>query len=86
MQKVVYLLCALTSFGCAFMLMRNFFRMGSRLLLWGGLCFGFIAASNVVLFIDLGVLPSSIDLSRYRDVLTFAGLLLLIYGLVWEAN
>lgn len=86
MAKIVYLLCALTSMICAFLLLRNYFRSGARLLLWGGLCFASLAAGNVLLFIDLGILPATIDLSPYRDGVILAGLLLLLYGLIWEMN
>ncbi|MFO1499342.1 MAG: DUF5985 family protein [Verrucomicrobiota bacterium] len=86
MATFVYLLCALTSTACAFVLLRNYRRSGARLLLWGGLCFSCFAAGNVVLFIDLGLLPASIDLSFYRDGLTFLGLVFFSYGLIWEAK
>ena len=84
MERLVYLLCALTSVSCAFLLLRNFRRSQSKLLLWSGLCFCSFAASNIVLFIDLGMLPKEIDLSYYRDGLTLTGLLFLSYGLIWE--
>lgn len=84
MEKVVYFFCALTSIGCAVMLFRNYRRSGARLLLWGGLCFTCLAASNIVLFVDLGLLPADTDLSDYRDGLTFLGLLFMGFGLVWE--
>ena len=86
MAKIVYLLCALTSMTCAFLLLRNYFRSGSRLLLWGGLCFTSLTLGNVLLFIDLGILPPTIDLSPYRDGVILAGLLMLLYGLIWEMN
>lgn len=84
MEKIVYLLCALTSIGCAFLLLRNYRRSGTRLLLWAGLCFSCFAVGNIVLFIDLGLLPPEIDLSYYRDSLTFIGLILFGFGLIWE--
>ena len=84
MERIVYLLCALTSMGCAYLLLQNYRRSGAKLLFWAGCCFCCMAAGNVVLFFDLGVLPPDIDLSWYRDGLTFAGLLFLTYGLIWE--
>ena len=86
MAKIVYLLCALTSIGCAVALFKNYFRSRSRLLFWGGLSFAFLAANNVLLFIDLGLLPPSIDLSPYRDLCALVGLAVFIFGLVWESK
>jgi len=86
MEKLVYLLCALTSVGCAVLLLRNYFRSRARLLLWGSLFFVFYALSNIVLFIDLGILPPEIDLSNYRDFLTLAGVLIFTFGLIAEGD
>ncbi len=86
MAETIYALCALTSIGCAFMLLRNYFRSRSRLLLWSGLCFACWALSNIVMFIDLAMLPAVTDLSIPRSVLTLAGVVMLLYGLIWETT
>ncbi len=85
MAEVVYLLCAATSVACAVLLLRGYARTGTRLLLWSGLCFVGLALNNVVLAIDLMVVPG-VDLSTWRLVPAAAGILLLLYGLVWEAE
>jgi hypothetical protein len=82
--SLVYALCALTSIGCASLLLRQFQRTGLRLLLWSGLCFAGLALNNVLLFIDLGLVPD-VDLATWRTLPALAGLACLIYGLVWEA-
>ena len=84
METLVYALCALTSIACAALLLRGYATSRVRLLLWGGLCFAGLALNNVLLFIDLGLVPA-IDLSVWRSIPTLAGLILLIYGLVWDA-
>ena len=84
METLVYALCALTSIVCAALLLRGYATSKVRLLLWGGLCFAGLALNNVLLFIDLGLVPT-IDLSVWRSIPTLAGLILLIYGLVWDA-
>ena len=81
----VYVLCALLSAACAGLLLRAWARGRERLLLWSGLCFVGIAANNMLLFIDLRIL-TDVDLSIVRMVPAFAGVLLLIYGLVWETR
>lgn len=82
---VVYALCALTSLACAFLLLRSYARTKVRLLLWSGLCFAGLAANNVLLFVDLQLLPQS-DLSLLRTLPAVAGVAVLIYGLLWETQ
>ena len=84
METLVYALCALTSIACAALLLRGYATSKVRLLLWGGLCFTGLALNNVLLFIDLGLVPT-VDLSAWRSLPALAGLILLIYGLVWDA-
>ena len=81
----VYVACALLSAACAWLLLRAWSRGRERLLLWSGLCFVGIAANNVLLFIDLRVL-TSVDLSLVRMVPSLLGVVLLIFGLVWETR
>ena len=87
MAEAVYVLCALTSIACAVLLLRGHARTGNRLLLWSGACFGWLALNNVLLFVDLVVLPGpATDLSLYRAATAVLGVATLIYGLVWEAQ
>jgi uncharacterized protein DUF5985 len=85
MAETVYILCGLTSFICAFLLFRQYCRTRGGLLFWSMLCFICLAATNVLLFVDLVILPS-IDLSVLRNTLTLAGLLMLLYGLIREST
>ena len=84
MPEAVYFLCAVTSVGCAALLFRSYGRTRVRLLLWSGSCFIALAATNILLFIDLVLVPGT-DLSLYRTAITLLGLLLLVYGLVTES-
>ena len=85
MATLVYVLCALTSAACAVLLLRAYARSRVRLLLWVGLCFVGLALNNVLLFIDVRIAPD-VDLSLWRSLPALAGLLVLIYGLVWETR
>ena len=85
MAEVVYLLCAATSVACAALLLRGYSRTGTRLLLWSGLCFAGLALNNIALVVDLMAIPNS-DYATWRLVPAAAGILLLLYGLVWEAE
>jgi hypothetical protein len=81
----VYLLCTLTSLVCTVLLLRGYRRSGTRLLLWSGLCFLGLFVNNGLLFIDLIVLPSSLDLSIWRLLPALIGVAVLCWGLIWEA-
>ena len=81
MPALVYLLCALTSLACAVLLLRRYRRRKVRLLFWSGLAFLALALSNIVLFVDLILVPN-MDLSLWRNALTLSGLVLLLYGLI----
>lgn len=85
MAEAVYVLCALTSAACALLLIRAYRRSRVRLLFWSGLCFTALALSNVLVFIDLVVIPQT-DLGPLRGVLSFVGLGTLLFGLIWEAR
>ena len=85
MAEAVYVLCALTSAGCAALLLRTYGRTRARLLLWSGLCFVGLALNNVLLFTDLVIVPA-IDLSYWRSGTALVAMMLLIVGLVWESR
>ncbi|HTQ35436.1 MAG TPA: DUF5985 family protein [Steroidobacteraceae bacterium] len=86
MGPFVYILGALTTLLCAVLLLRGYARGRQRLLLWSGLCFAGLAVSNTLLFIDLVVLPTSIDLYLLRLASAAAAMLLLLYGLIWDSE
>jgi hypothetical protein len=86
MAEVVYLLCALTSFGCAALLLRSYLRNRTRLLVWSSLCFGALAVSNALLFVDRVLTPDDVDLSFPRNLSALVGLATLLYGLIWDAR
>jgi hypothetical protein len=83
--SLVYALCAFTSIGCSFLLLRGYRRGRVRLLLWSGLCFVGLALNNVLLFIDVRVVPE-IDLSLWRTIPAVGGVAILLYGLIWERS
>ena len=85
MAAVIYTLCALTSLACAILLLRAYTASRVNLLFWSGMCFLGLTASNVLLVLDRVVYPD-VDLQGARLVAALAGLLLLLYGLVWERD
>ena len=85
MAEVVYILCGLTSLFCALLLLRQYRKTSAGLLLWSTLCFCCLALNNILLFLDLVVLPK-IDLSVIRNALTLAAMLMMLYGLIREST
>lgn len=85
MEGAVYLLCAATALACCALLLRGYRRSRVRLLLWCGLCFLALTLENVILFVDLVVVPG-VDLTLFRRVVALAGVMLLLFGLVWEVK
>lgn len=85
MDKVIYSLCALTALSCAFLLLRSYWRTRFRLLLWSGMCFVGLTANNVLLVLDRMVF-TEVDLSTWRLTLALVAVLLLVAGLVLEAD
>ena len=82
MAETVYLLCAATSVTCAVLLLRAYRRQRTRLLLWSSLCFVLLALNNILLFVDLIVVPSAIDLSLWLSAVALAGVGVLLFGLI----
>ena len=91
MAEAVYILCAVTSLACATLLFRAYRNAGPRFLLWGSLCFLALAANNVILFVDKVVLPGvdavlGIQFPVWRAATALLGLIVLLYGLIWDAE
>jgi len=85
MAQAVYILGAVTTLCCAVLLLRAYFRTGTKLLLWSGLCFAGLTISNLLVFVDLILLPS-VDLYLLRLSIAAVAMLMLLYGLVWEGE
>ncbi|HTW95106.1 MAG TPA: DUF5985 family protein [Tepidisphaeraceae bacterium] len=85
MAETVYILCSLTSILCAVLLWRGYVRSRARLLLWCSICFIGLAVNNVLVFVDLVLLPN-VDLLMIRTLVALAGVLALLYGLIWDVQ
>lgn len=85
MAECVYILGALCSLFCAVLLQRQYRLSGQRLLLWSMLCFAGLTINNVLVFIDLIVIPES-DLHQLRWGITAAALSMMLFGLIWESK
>lgn len=82
MAETVYILCTLTSLGCAALLFRGYRQSRTRLLFWASVCFVGLAVNNLLLVVDLVFLPEAIDLSFVRGLSALVSLLLFVWGLI----
>lgn len=85
MGPAVYLFGVLVTLSCGVLLTRAYSNVGKRLLLWSAICFYFLALSNFIVFLDLVVFPD-VDLYRWRLITAAVGMLVLLYGLIWEGD
>lgn len=83
MAEAVYLLCAITSVVCAGLLVRSYRRQPTRIVLWSTLCFMGLAVNNILMFVDLVIVPE-LDLSVLRSATAFVAVILFLIGLLWE--
>jgi hypothetical protein len=82
---LVNVLGTLTVTLCAVLLLRAWTQTRSRLLLWSGACFVGLAISNLMLIVDLFVVPE-ISLHLLRLGVAAVAMLALVYGLVFESD
>ena len=85
MAGLVNILCAGTSLLCALMLLRSFAKQRVRLLLWSGLCFIGLTIENVILYVDVFIVPD-VDLSLWRKLPSLFALVILLFGLIWDTK
>ena len=85
MAEAIYILCALTSLACTWLLLSSYRRTGYRLLFWSGLCFCAMTVSNLLLLLDKLVLPN-VDLLGARLISALVAVSLLLYGLIVEKD
>jgi hypothetical protein len=83
--SLVYLLCLATSVLCAVLLARAYVRSGARLLLWSAICFAMLALNNLLVVVDLIVLPD-LDLTLLRNLASLVGITALLYSFIWETD
>jgi hypothetical protein len=86
MAGAVYILGALMAFCCGVLLLRGYLRGRQKLLLWSGFCFLGLSLSNFLVFVDLIIFPTQVDLYPLRLAVDCVAMALLLYGLIWEGE
>jgi hypothetical protein len=85
MAELVHVICGILSVACAVLLLRNYRRTRSRLLLWTSLSFAFLALNNVFVFADL-IVFADVELGGriVRNGLNSLAGGVMLFGLIWE--
>ena len=86
MAPLFYGLCTLTAVFCAMLLFRAYSRSRYRLLLWGGLCFLGLTLNNALLVVDKIIMGPETTLFTWRLVAALAAMLVLLYGIIFDAE
>jgi hypothetical protein len=84
-QPTVYLLCLLTSFAAMLLLLRAYGQNRSPLLLWSAIAFIGLAVNNLLLFVDVVLVPD-VNLLWVRQLSQVAAVSVLLYGFIWEVD
>lgn len=85
MTGLVYVLCAATCLLCVVLLLRGYVQTKVSLLFWSSLCFLGLMFDNILLYIDVVVVPD-INLIVWRKIPGLLATVLLVFGLVWESK
>ncbi len=85
-KTVLYLPAILTSLRSTVLLFRAYLDSRLRILLWSALCFVCLTANNVLLFVDVILLPVTVDLRVYRHAASLIGMLFMLYGFIRETE
>ena len=83
LAEAIYLLCAATSLAAAALLLRQYRRSRTALLFWSSVGFTGLAINNVLVYVDLVIVPD-IELVLLRVMVAAGGLLAMMYGLLAE--
>lgn len=86
MASAIYILNALILALCGVLLLRGYGRGRQRLLLWSGLCFILLGVTSGLVFIDLVLTPTTVDLFPLRLGFGAVATSLLVFGLIWESG
>jgi hypothetical protein len=85
MAHLVYILCALISALCTYLLWKRYRLSRNSLLFWSAVCFFGFFVSNIMLVLNNIIFPD-INLRLLRLSPILLGLLALIYGLIFKVE
>lgn len=85
MVELTYILNTLVCLACVGMLFRGWRHTGGRLLLLSAICFSMLTINNVLIFVDVLVVPD-VNLGVLRAASALAGFSVLLFGMIWESR
>lgn len=85
MVEATYVLNTVVCLICTILLVRAWTASRSRLLLLSAICFLMLTLNNVIIFVDVLVVPD-VDLGILRAASALAGFSVLLFGLIWESR
>ncbi len=87
MSEIIYFGSMLVSVICTILLTKSYRQSRARVLLWIALSFGFLALSNIFVFLDVIVFP---EVNMWgpivRNALLACAGSVLVAGLIWELS
>ena len=85
LSGLVYLLCFFASALCAGLLVRQYRKSRTPVLVWSAACFVLLALSNLLVVVDRLVVPD-VSLRTMRLAVTVLAISVLLYGFIWESE
>jgi hypothetical protein len=83
--EAIYLLCAATSLIAAVLLTRQYRERRTALLFWSSVAFAGFSVNNILVYIDLAVVPDT-NLALLRALVAMLSMMALVYGLTKEVG
>ena len=83
MAEITYGLCAATSIWAAILLLLRYRERPTRLLFWSAIGFSGLAFHNVLVVVDLVMVPH-VDLAAFRALVAALAMLVFVFGLISE--
>jgi hydrogenase/urease accessory protein HupE len=85
MAAASYIFGFLVTLCCGILLSRAYAAARKRLLLWSAICFFGFSITNILVFVDVVLLPN-VNLYLLRLLVSAGSVLILLYGLIWEGQ
>jgi len=85
MAPASYIFGFLVTLCCGILLARAYAAGRKRLLLWSAICFFGLSITDLLVFVDLVLLPN-VNLYLLRLLVATGSMLILLYGLIWEGQ
>jgi hydrogenase/urease accessory protein HupE len=85
MAPASYIFGFLVTLCCGILLARAYAAGRKRLLLWSAVCFFGLSITDLLVFVDLVLLPN-VNLYLLRLLVATGSMLILLYGLIWEGQ